>query len=88
LRFYVAENDSLEVSYSIKKDAEVSFTVVEYSFDLLSNSQFTINQRPKNNMPKPFIVTDAIAIEKSIAINSLRVQTQDTITETPNHNFE
>ena len=84
LRFYVAENDSLEVSYSIKKGSEVSFKVVEYSFDLLSNSQFTINQRPKNTMPKPFIITDAIAIEKSIAINSLRLQTQDTISETPN----
>jgi hypothetical protein len=86
LRFYIAENDSLEVSYSIKKDAEVSFTVVEYSFDLLSNSQFTINKRPKNTMPKPFIVTDAIAIQKSISINSLQVKTQDTITESPNPN--
>jgi hypothetical protein len=86
LRFYIAENDSLEVSYSIKKDTEVSFTVVEYSFDLLSNSQFTMNQRPKNNMPKPFIVTDAIAIEKSIVINSLQVKIQDTITEIPNPN--
>ena len=82
MRFYIAENDSLEVSYSIKKDAEVSFTVVEYSFDLLSNSQFTINKRPNNTMPKPFIVTDAIAIQKSISINSLQVKKQDTITET------
>ncbi|MGY8886363.1 MAG: peptidase M28, partial [Flavobacteriales bacterium] len=84
--FYVAENDSLEVSYSTKKDAEVSFTVVEYSFDLLSNSQFTINQRPKNTMPKPFIVTDAIAIQKSISINSLQVKTQNAVTETPKTN--
>jgi hypothetical protein len=86
LRFYIAENDSLEVSYSIKKDTEVSFTVVEYSFDLLSNSQFTMNQRPKNTMPKPFIVTDAIAIQKLITINSLQVKKQDSITETPNPN--
>ena len=86
LRFYIAENDSLEVSYSIKKDTEVSFTVIEYSFDLLRNSQFTINQRPKNTMPKPFIVTDAIAIQKSISINSLQVKTQEIITETPTIN--
>jgi hypothetical protein len=88
VRFYVAENDSLEVSYSTKKDAEVSFTAVEYSFDLLSNSQFTINQRPKNTMPKPFIVTDAIAIQKSISINSLQVKTQNAVTETPKTNFK
>ena len=86
LRFYVAENDSLEVSYSIKEDVEVSFTVVEYSFDLLSNPQFTINKRPKDKMPKPFVVTDAIAVQKSISPSSMQVKVQDTINEIPSLN--
>ena len=86
LRFYVAENDSLEVSYSIKKDVEVSFTVVEYSFDLLSNPQFTINKRPKDKMPKPFVVTDAIAVQKSFSPSSMQVKIQDTINEIPTLN--
>ena len=37
-------------------------------------------------MPKPFIVTDAIAIQKSISINSLQVKTQNAVTETPKTN--
>jgi hypothetical protein len=71
LRFYVAGKDSLEVSYSIKENVEVSFTVMEYSFDLLSNPLFTINKRPKDKMPKPFVVTDAIVVERTVHIDSL-----------------
>ncbi len=86
LRFYVAENDSLEVSCTIKKDANVSFTVLEYSFDLLTNSQFSINKRPKNTMPKPFIATDAIVVQKSIAIDSLSRIKNDSTTGNPKSN--
>jgi hypothetical protein len=71
LRYYVADNDSLEVSYTIKKEIPVSFTVLEYSFDLLDNNQFTINKRPKHTMPKPFVITDAIVIKNTIDINTL-----------------
>jgi hypothetical protein len=79
LRYYISDTDSLEVSFSIVKDIPVSFTVIEYSFDLLSNPQFTINKRPKNTMPKPFIITDAIAIKKTIAINELKSAKIDSI---------
>ena len=71
MRYYVADNDSLEVSYTIKKEIPVSFTVLEYSFDLLDNNQFTINKRPKHTMPKPFVITDAIVIKNTIDINTL-----------------
>jgi hypothetical protein len=86
MRFYIAENDSLEVSYSIKEDVEVSFNVIEYSFDLLSNPQFTINKRPKDMMPKPFVVTDAIAVQKLITPGSMQVKTNDSINKTPSLN--
>ena len=79
LRYYVSHNDSLEVSYSIMKDSKVNFTVMEYSYDLLNNSQFTINKRPKNSMPKPFIVTDAIVVKKTFAIEDLPKKITDTI---------
>lgn len=79
LRYYVADNDSLEVSYSIEKDILVSFTVLEYSFDLMENSQFTINKRPKHTMPKPFVVTDAIVIKSIIDINALTISKIDSL---------
>ncbi|RMA65872.1 M28 family peptidase [Ulvibacter antarcticus] len=80
LRYIVANNDSLEVSYTTKQDIEVPFTVLEYSFDLMSNNQFTINKRPKYTMPKPFIITDAIVVKKTISINTMQKRTLDSIT--------
>tara|TARA_R110002049_G_scaffold77568_11_gene198439 strand:+ start:10953 stop:13241 length:2289 start_codon:yes stop_codon:yes gene_type:complete len=79
LRYYVSGNDSLEVSYAIQKEHSVNFTVIEYSYDLLENKLFSINKRPKNTMPKPFIVTDAIAVRRTISIDSLRRPVRDTI---------
>lgn len=81
LQYFLSNNDSLEVSFSIEKDTPVSFTAIEYSYDLMSNPEFTINKRPKDMMPKPFVVTDAIAIKKIININSMTRKTQDTLTQ-------
>ncbi len=74
VRYYVSDNDSLEVSYTIPKEQVVNFIVMEYSYDLLSHPQFSINKRPENMMPKPFVVTDAIAVKKIINMEVLRVK--------------
>lgn len=79
LRYYVADNDSLEVEYSINKDVPVTFTVLEYSFDLLTNPLFSISKRPSNTMTKPFIVSDAVIVKKMIDINSLTLKIKDTL---------
>jgi len=79
LRFYVADKDSLEISYSILKDTSVAFTVIEYSFDLLSNKRFSIVDRPLNSMPKPFVITDAIAVQKTIIIDSLKREIKGSV---------
>ena len=71
VRYYVSDKDSLEVSYEVSKDQNVSFTVMEYSYDLLDHPQFTINNRAENMMPKPFVVTDAIIVKKTIVIDDL-----------------
>lgn len=83
LRYYVTDSDSLEVSYSVAPETEVTFTALEYSYDLLTNSQFTINKRPKNTMPKPFVVTDAIVVKKSFSKTSMIKKDSESSLETP-----
>jgi hypothetical protein len=61
VRYYVSDKDSLVVS----------FTVLEYSYDLLNHPQFTINKRADYMMPKPFIVTDAIIVKKELNMEGL-----------------
>lgn len=86
IRYYIADNDSLEVSFTVPKETNVTFTVLESSFDLLTNQQFTINKRPKYMMPKPFIVTDAIVVKRTIDVNSIPDKIIDTLTQNPGMN--
>ena len=79
VRYYVSDNDSLKINYNVSKDTPVTFTVLEYSYDLLDNAQFSINKRPEHMMPKPFVVTDAVAVKKTIDINLLKITLQDSI---------
>ena len=71
VRYYVSDKDSLVVSYQVSKNQNVSFTVLEYSYDLLNHPEFTINKRADYMMPKPFIVTDAIIVKKELNSGNL-----------------
>ncbi len=62
-----------------KNDVPLSFSAIEYSYDLLTHPEFTINKRPNYMMPKPFVVTDAIAIKLTIDVNSLNRKVEDSI---------
>ncbi|MEL6810057.1 MAG: M20/M25/M40 family metallo-hydrolase [Bacteroidota bacterium] len=80
LHYNVSQQDSLEVKYSIPEGTDPKFSVLEYSLDLLENPAFTVNKRPKDRMPKPFVTTDAVVIKRDIDINALRATVSDTIT--------
>ncbi|WP_151672856.1 M20/M25/M40 family metallo-hydrolase [Patiriisocius marinus] len=64
LRYYISDNDSLKIQYSIPEKAPLpQIKVLEYGFDLISNPLFNISKRPKKMTPKPFINTDATILE-------------------------
>src|SRR5690606_19851437 len=79
INYYVSDNDSLKVNFSVEKDASVSFKVMEYSFDLMTDPQFNISKRPNSTMPKPFVITDAIAVERTFSVDSLKRKVRDTL---------
>lgn len=79
IRHYISDNDSLEVTYVTTSKQPVKFTAMEYSFDLLDHPQFTINQRTKAMMPKPFVITDAIVIKKSFTVGMSLEKLTDTL---------
>lgn len=69
LNYYVSDNDSLEIRYQAAVDVEVKFTLQESSPDLLSNKLFDVSERPDTMIPKPFIITDAVLIQKTISVD-------------------
>jgi hypothetical protein len=79
INYYVSGNDSLKVKFSVEKNTSVSFKVMEYSFDLMTDSKFNIAKRPNYTMPKPFIITDAVAVKRTFSVDSLKMKVVDTI---------
>ena len=61
----------------------ISFTALEFSYDLMENEKFSISKRPKDMMPKPFVVTDAVAIKQSFIPENLPKKEQDSIQTLP-----
>ena len=63
---YISNNEYTDLELSIPKDSILELTFYEASNDLLHNSNFTIPQRPEDNIPMPFVLNDAILVTKTI----------------------
>ncbi len=79
INYYVSRNDSLKVKFSVEKGTPVTFKVIEYSFDLMSDAKFNIAKRSTYTMPKPFVITDAVAVKRTFSVNSLKMKVIDII---------
>jgi hypothetical protein len=63
---YISDNDFTEIELSIPKDEALELKFFEASNDLLTNSLFTVPERPKNSVPMPFVLNDAILVTKTL----------------------
>lgn len=81
LSYYVIDNAPLELRFSVGKDAVLDMELIESSFDLLENPSFSVPKRPEWMMPKPFILNDAVIIQKKIKPETVAVSlpVNDTI---------
>lgn len=68
LSYYVVNNEPLVLEFSVPINTHVNMTILESSFDLLSQKDFNIKKRESWMMPKPFVLTDAVIIKKYIKI--------------------
>ncbi len=64
--YYVVDNEPLELQFSIPVTAVFDMDLMESSFDLISNPKFRIAQRLPWMMPTPFVLNDAVVIQKKI----------------------
>ncbi|MDP5106245.1 MAG: hypothetical protein NWQ31_08750, partial [Polaribacter sp.] len=69
LIYYMSNLDKIvTLSFSINKDEKLAFLLNEISYDLLSDSNFSLKPRSKEMMPMPFVTNDAIIISKKITL--------------------
>lgn len=63
---YVSNNDETNIKLGFPQDAALQLTFYESSNDLLENEQFSVPERPKNSIPMPFVLNDAIMTIKTL----------------------
>jgi hypothetical protein len=66
ISYYVVDNEPLELQFSIPKETVLDMSLMEASFDLMSNPLFGMEKRKPWMMPTPFVLNDAIVIKKKI----------------------
>jgi hypothetical protein len=69
LVYHIANSDKeVTLSFTVDKNQKLDFILNEVSYDLLTNSNFSINPRSDEMMPMPFVTNDAIIISKKLKI--------------------
>ncbi|MBC9797963.1 M28 family peptidase [Sinomicrobium weinanense] len=63
---YITDNAYTEILLRIPADENPELTLFEASNDLLENPLFTVPPRPKDRIPMPFVLNDAIVVKKTV----------------------
>ena len=66
LTYFVVDNLPLELEFSISNSQKLDLSLVESSFDLLSNQAVKVKPRNSKMIPTPFVLNDAIIITQKI----------------------
>lgn len=64
---YVSDNAPTTLRLTLKAGRRFDLVLYEASHDLLNHPLFSIPQRPQDQIPKPFVLNDAILIRKTLS---------------------
>jgi hypothetical protein len=62
------EDKTVTLSFSLKKEENLDIILNEISYDLLTNTAFSLTPRSEEMMPMPFVTNDAIIVTKKIQL--------------------
>lgn len=83
LSYYVVDNEPLELSFAIDATTKLDMELLESSFDLLENENFSIPKRKIGMIPTPFVLNDAVVIRQKIKANKVKATVLTDSTTTP-----
>ena len=66
ISYYVVDNDPLLLEFTVNNETVLDMSMMESSFDLMTNPLFGMRKRNTWMMPKPFILNDAVVQIKKI----------------------
>ncbi len=70
LTYYASNRDTLRLEFSFKNEPnrKPKFVIYESAYDLIGNKELGIEKRPKDMIPKPFILNDATILKKTVSL--------------------
>lgn len=80
LSYYVVNNEPLVMQFSIDAKTVFDMTLIESSFDLLTNPLLKVEKRASWMMPTPFVLNDAVVIKEKIKPSKVVLDTPETTT--------
>jgi len=63
---YISHNEPTTLDLTVAGDQPLELTLYEASNDLLEHPLFSVPQRPSSQIPKPFVLNDAILVKKTL----------------------
>lgn len=69
--YFLANDKQMVLEYTVPAAQDTKLTLFEISYDMLENPLFDVPQRPKDMIPKPFVVNDAVIIKKSVSVGAI-----------------
>ena len=87
LTYFIRDKEPLELRMQFHKDSVPEIVLLESSYDLLENDQFSIPKRSEMMIPKPFIINDAITIKKTLRLEYVEktIDSSSLQTDTPSN---
>ncbi len=68
LTYYASNRDTLRIEFAIAPEDEPEFVLYESAYDLFENEELKLEKRPKDMIPRPFVLNDATILKKTIRI--------------------
>ncbi|WP_276389277.1 M20/M25/M40 family metallo-hydrolase [Eudoraea chungangensis] len=68
LTHFIRDNDQTDLSLYLPLDVPLELTFMEASNDLLYHPLFSLPPRPKDEMPMPFVLNDAVVLFKTLQL--------------------
>jgi hypothetical protein len=82
VNYYPINQEPLILEFYTKKDQKLALTLRESSLDLVSNPVYQIKPRPDWAIPMPFVLNNAVIIQKKITAENTPKKTKALINET------
>lgn len=66
LNYYVANQEALEVEFTVDTDETFNVVVYESAFNLINHPELKVPERPSTEIPMPFVLNDATIVSYTI----------------------